>query len=286
MKVFTARRGAKAFTLIELLVVIAIIAILAAILFPVFAKAREKARQITCASNLKQLGIAFLQYSEDYDEAMPCGTATGNGFTNGSPGLYEGWAGQIYTYAKSTAVYTCPDDSTKASGANEYPLSYMANGGVMDSFVNNGNYSTSNNISQMTAPASTVLLFEVSGHQAAISTPGEIDSQSAVGWVGHPVSNIPGGTGLYQTGFLGGGSQQQSSAAATDGGYAAQTGRHTDMANYLLCDGHVKALHGAGVSPGIDAINPTDNSNNPYACATAQMSSDPTGPYYATMSRM
>ena len=62
------RRG---FTLIELLVVIAIIAILAAILFPVFAKAREKARQITCTSNEKQLGLAFLQYVQDYDETYP-----------------------------------------------------------------------------------------------------------------------------------------------------------------------------------------------------------------------
>ena len=63
------RRG---FTLIELLVVIAIIAILAAILFPVFAKAREKARQISCASNLKQLGLGIIQYNQDNDETYPC----------------------------------------------------------------------------------------------------------------------------------------------------------------------------------------------------------------------
>jgi prepilin-type N-terminal cleavage/methylation domain-containing protein len=63
------------FTLIELLVVIAIIAILAAILFPVFAKVREKARTIACLSNLKQIGLAVAQYQQDFDESMPCGTA-------------------------------------------------------------------------------------------------------------------------------------------------------------------------------------------------------------------
>src|ERR1041385_1617240 len=67
----SAARRRSAFTLIELLVVIAIIAILAAILFPVFAQAREKARQATCVSNLKQLGTACLMYAQDYDESYP-----------------------------------------------------------------------------------------------------------------------------------------------------------------------------------------------------------------------
>jgi prepilin-type N-terminal cleavage/methylation domain-containing protein len=71
MSTQTARHRKVGFTLIELLVVIAIIAILAAILFPVFAKAREKARQISCASNEKQLGLAFLQYEQDNDEMEP-----------------------------------------------------------------------------------------------------------------------------------------------------------------------------------------------------------------------
>lgn len=89
----------KGFTLIELLVVIAIIAILAAILFPVFAKAREKARQSTCASNIKQMSTAMLQYVQDYDETFTCRDA--NGY----------WEQQLQPYLKSTQVYSCPSNA-------------------------------------------------------------------------------------------------------------------------------------------------------------------------------
>src|SRR6187402_1264628 len=108
-KSFSGKRGSSrsAFTLIELLVVIAIIAILAAILFPVFAKVREKARQTSCTSNMKQLGLAFMQYSQDNDEMNPSGIYIG---ATSLP-VGAGWGGQIYSYVKSTGVYKCPDDA-------------------------------------------------------------------------------------------------------------------------------------------------------------------------------
>ena len=107
------------FTLIELLVVIAIIAILAAILFPVFAKAREKARQSSCLSNHKQLVLGFLQYAQDYDETFPQGGAlTGDTATwpNGTTGANY-WPCRIFPYVKNSQVFNCPSASTPWDGS-------------------------------------------------------------------------------------------------------------------------------------------------------------------------
>ena len=105
-------RRRMGFTLIELLVVIAIIAILAAILFPVFARAREKARQTTCQSNLKQLGLAILMYTDDYEGAMPLWSLVG-GDTQGNgrlPGPPYTWDEQIQAYSRNKSLLICPSN--------------------------------------------------------------------------------------------------------------------------------------------------------------------------------
>src|SRR6187402_2889329 len=152
----------KGFTLIELLVVIAIIAILAAILFPVFAKVREKARQISCSSNMKQLALGLLQYNQDNDESMPDTNTIWGG----------GWTGKIYPYIKSKGVYKCPDDSSNTDGAQWSNVSYGLNVNVLAPYIDNappgyqGNYfgrDSRTALSAQASPANSVLLFEIQG---------------------------------------------------------------------------------------------------------------------------
>ncbi len=101
----------RAFTLIELLVVIAIIAILAAILFPVFAQAREKARQISCLSNVKQISLGMMMYIADHDEC----------FVNVT-GTYR-WYVPLYPYVKNAGVFQCPSNSDQTNPYTDYVLS-------------------------------------------------------------------------------------------------------------------------------------------------------------------
>jgi prepilin-type N-terminal cleavage/methylation domain-containing protein/prepilin-type processing-associated H-X9-DG protein len=127
------RRG---FTLIELLVVIAIIAILAAILFPVFARARENARRASCQSNLKQIGLGIAQYTQDYDEKLPPAHAAVNTTINGEVLAEASWPVLIMPYVKSSQLFACPSNTnntvrmsrTGTNTANFIPSSYVCNG--------------------------------------------------------------------------------------------------------------------------------------------------------------
>ena len=122
-------RNQRGFTLIELLVVIAIIAILAAILFPVFAQAREKARTISCLSNMDQINLGLMMYVQDYDEEFPEERLYMDPPTN----LHDTWRAVIIPYTKSDQIYICPSASWSR---NEF--SWMQGGGGDDGCLMDG----------------------------------------------------------------------------------------------------------------------------------------------------
>lgn len=131
----------KAFTLIELLVVIAIIAILAAILFPVFAQARESARTTSCLSNMKQVALGWMMYSQDYDESFPLsrrvfsGTVSNGCDCDANCTVNESWMEETQPYVKSYDLYKCPSNPnnnvTTEDRDKNFKVSYATNGVVM-----------------------------------------------------------------------------------------------------------------------------------------------------------
>jgi len=265
----TLKSKRSGFTLIELLVVIAIIAILAAILFPVFAKAREKARQTSCLSQTKQIGLAFIQYYQDYDEKLPAGTQndTTLGYLD-KPGL--GWAGQVYNEVKSVGIFKCPDDSTSPIAAagnvpTQVPVSYAFNSnaaGVTQALYGNVAksilaFETTNNEADVTAPAGRGVVSPGDANSAAGNGVGGYTAASATsGQLGLLGGTSNGATATqYATGVLSGASDTTVGNAA--GNFATLTGRHSDGTNYLLADGHSKWFRNSGVSAGLS--NSTSN---------------------------
>ena len=250
-----------AFTLIELLVVIAIIAILAAILFPVFARARENARRSSCQSNLKQIGLGILQYTQDYDEMLPQAITHPGAFAASEVSMYdvEGatdcaagrykWMDAIYPYVKSEQIFNCPSFDFK-SNANGGPYRYCNSGpapnpagGKYGSYRVNALYSGNQdpsfappfhvrvndtriltNLSSVEAPATTVFVSEGGDY------PGDpVSSPTIKPWFeAYLNNNIAPNTTVNPPVLAGGGNYLI---------YA----RHLNTANALYGDGHVKS---------------------------------------------
>ena len=216
--------GRKGFTLIELLVVIAIISILASILFPVFARARENARRASCSSNLKQIGLGIMQYTQDYDEKFPL-------FAAGS-GVSLGWVVQLQPYVKSTQVFQCPSESngpstnTAANGSSTYSgagytdyaynlmLGWPAATGDMLPYI------APISLARLTQPVLTVMASDYITYNAGSYAVGQ----------GFTKSNKTCGTGDTCTAGL--------------ANFPSSAIRHLDGLNFVFTDGHVKWLKG------------------------------------------
>ena len=231
---FTKTRSA--FTLIELLVVIAIIAILAAILFPVFARARENARKTSCLSNLKQIGLGVMQYTQDYDEKYPLSRTDNITVTNinGAAQTLNGapWHIVVQPYIKSYQLFKCPSNS--ATGA-------MNNSGglVPKSYICNGTGSTGDaaNIGG-SRPMNTSGL----GGGVAMAA---IDSTSQVILINeNPDRSDP---------------ENYSIGSLTVDDMRFQN--HLGMTNFLFCDGHAKSLKATATGTPLNMWNITNTSS-------------------------
>jgi len=200
----------KGFTLIELLVVIAIIAILAAILFPVFARAREKARQTSCLSNLKQLSLSMLMYVQDYDERFPVAWRYVAGYV--PPGYnatnYVTWADLIMPYVRNDQIFQCAtiqfEQWQMAYGT--FPFAYYYN--MAWNTYGGADYLPGNSLGGIGHPATTIMLADGFGTMDAY-------------WDASLIADLYSGIATY----------------GVDPGVVR---RHNEGANYAFCDGHAK----------------------------------------------
>ena len=210
-----APRSAKGFTLIELLVVIAIIAILAAILFPVFARARENARRSSCQSNLKQIGLGILQYTQDYDEKYPFSSQT-----TGPPSYsyVMNWPTAIGPYVKSTQLFACPSNTN-----NTVNMGWTPNGSpaIPVSYAMNKDFGNCASGTCAEASASGLSMAFVQEPSRKILVTESVNTN-----------------GSYSGSIFDSNSYWETTASWSSEGFAG----HLGTSNYLFADGHVKSM--------------------------------------------
>lgn len=249
---FKSSVSRSGFTLIELLVVIAIIGLLAAILFPVFARARENARRSACQSNLRQIGLGILQYSQDYDEKQ----ATVH-MANNNPSSGGQWMDRTYPYVKSEQIYVCPSapasgnqsipgfdyergDGSNAIGSYTANLLYIAIGSGSTAWyntfstpfsfynINNSGQRRTVSTSEIVDAAQTVAVLDRGrGHTSGVNAVLNCGTMPCTGAV-QQIDRT--GTG-YQTLYFG--DQYRTDVIA----------RHLEFVNVLFADGHVKTVN-------------------------------------------
>ena len=260
------RNTIRAYNLAELLIVLVIIAMMAVILFPIFATAKEKDKADVCLSNEKQLGLALLQYGQDYDHRLPSGTVDWAKTIFG-----QGWGGQLYPYIKKAGPFTCPADTQQPTCAGCTEVSYGLNG-----------FASANPLRLFHEPNQTVELFE---DRAASTDDGQTgtvltntaETGSVYGSVSTDThwmffSNGPqsaGGccAGNLATGVFAG--PNKAATGASQVGDANNVPRHSAGANYVMLDGHVSFAASANVGDGCVLVGGSTHTADAGCAGTA-----------------
>ncbi len=261
-------RDSRGFTLIELLVVIAIIAILAAILFPVFAQARSKARQTSLLSNVKQIGLGVLMYNQDYDEKFPVSTFWESELDNTT--ITASWVERITPYIKNVPIFIAPGDaSAKAVPPDSWGprISYATNGlrivafgdaehwdfrGIIPLHNRQWDDITGRSLAEITRPADTILLAEKFSDDVRTNGVSWIDGNVTKFPV--PVLDADTNTNndihdFNQTyaGLIPNAARPEAKyPAGKNGGVSA---KYSEQGNFAFSDGHAKSMRPATTNP-------------------------------------